>query len=132
MRQPFDRESEWVSVIAKPTTNGDDGAARAVIVRSGAIPMAWRYARPTSVRSLVIPDPRGRPVMTADEVFAELGIDRTTGYKAIRDGTFPLPVVRVGRSIRIPTAALWRLLQLDEPDSDAAAEVAVTRRRGAA
>ena len=51
---------------------------------------------------------------TADEAFAELGIDRTTGYRAIKDGTFPVPVIRVGRLIRVPTAALRRLLDADD------------------
>jgi hypothetical protein len=63
----------------------------------------------------MIPDPSIRPTMTAEEAFAELGIDRSTGYKSIREGTFPLPVLRVGRIIRIPTVALRRLLQLDPP-----------------
>lgn len=61
----------------------------------------------------MIPDPKDRPVMTADEAFAELGIDRSTGYKAIREGSFPLPVIRIGRVIRIPTAAVRRVLSLD-------------------
>lgn len=61
----------------------------------------------------MIPDPATRPVVTAEEAFSELGIDRGTGYKAIRDGTFPLPIIRVGRIIRVPTAALRRLLQID-------------------
>jgi excisionase family DNA binding protein len=71
----------------------------------------WLYFRKPSD---VLPDPKARAVITAEEAFAELGIDRSTGYKAIREGTFPLPVVRVGRSIRIPTTALRRLLLLDE------------------
>jgi len=62
----------------------------------------------------MVPDPRERPVVTAEEAFAELGIDRNTGYRAIRDGTFPLPVIRVGRTIRVPTVALRRALQLDD------------------
>lgn len=61
----------------------------------------------------MIPDPKQRPVMTAEEAFTELGIDRSTGYKAIRDGTFPVPVLRIGRIIRVPTVALRRVLQLD-------------------
>jgi predicted DNA-binding transcriptional regulator AlpA len=61
----------------------------------------------------MIPEVAERPVMSAEEVFAELGIDRSTGYKAIRDGTFPLPVLRIGRIIRVPTVAVRRLLQLD-------------------
>jgi predicted DNA-binding transcriptional regulator AlpA len=67
--------------------------------------------------SAMIPSPWDQPVMTAEEAFAELGIDRSTGYKAIRDGTFPVPVLRIGRLIRVPTSALRRLLQLD-PDPD--------------
>lgn len=50
-------------------------------------------------------------VLTAEEAFSLLGIDRSTGYKAIRSGTFPVPVVRVGRLIRIPTAPLMSLLE---------------------
>jgi predicted DNA-binding transcriptional regulator AlpA len=69
----------------------------------------------------VLPDPSDRPVISAEEAFKELGIDRATGYRSIRDGTFPLEVIRVGRVIRVPTSALRRLLQLDgaEPDSHA-------------
>jgi predicted DNA-binding transcriptional regulator AlpA len=69
----------------------------------------------------VIPDPHDRPVMTAEEAFAELGIDRSTGYKAIREGTFPVPVVRIGRIIRVPTVALRRVLQLDRAPAPPAA-----------
>jgi predicted DNA-binding transcriptional regulator AlpA len=61
----------------------------------------------------VIPDPSDRAVVTAEEAFDHLGIDRSTGYKAIRDGTFPVPVIRVGRIIRVPTAPLRRALHLD-------------------
>jgi predicted DNA-binding transcriptional regulator AlpA len=64
----------------------------------------------------MIPDPRERPVVSAEEAFALLGIDRGTGYKAIRDGVFPVPVLRIGRMIRVPTVALRRLLQLDADD----------------
>jgi predicted DNA-binding transcriptional regulator AlpA len=63
----------------------------------------------------MIPDPYERPVLTAEEAFAELGIDRSTGYKAIREGTFPVPVIRIGRVIRVPTESLRRVLQLDDP-----------------
>jgi excisionase family DNA binding protein len=59
-------------------------------------------------------DPRVRPVVPAYVAFDLLGIDRTTGYKAIRAGTFPVPAVRIGRLIRIPTAALVRLLQAEQ------------------
>lgn len=61
----------------------------------------------------VLPDPGDRPVLSAEEAFKELGIDRATGYRSIRNGTFPVDVIRVGRVIRVPTNALRRLLQLD-------------------
>jgi predicted DNA-binding transcriptional regulator AlpA len=63
----------------------------------------------------MLPDPADRPCVSADEAFAELGIDRTTGYRAIKEGTFPLPVIRVGRLIRISTAALRHLLTTGVP-----------------
>ena len=64
----------------------------------------------------MIPDPASRPVVSAEEAFAELGIDRTTGYRAIRNGTFPLEVIRVGRLIRVSTTALRELLGLYSGD----------------
>lgn len=48
--------------------------------------------------------------VSAEEAFRQLGIDRTTGYRAIKDDTFPLPIIRVGRLIKVPVAALQRLL----------------------
>jgi predicted DNA-binding transcriptional regulator AlpA len=71
-----------------------------------------------SGRLEVIPDPIARPVMSAEEAFAALGIERHTGYKAINDGTFPVPVVRVGRLIRVPTSPLRRLLAIDPPSAE--------------
>jgi predicted DNA-binding transcriptional regulator AlpA len=62
----------------------------------------------------MIPDPKDRPVVSAEEAFAELGVEKHTGYKAIREGTFPVPVIHVGRLIRVPTAALRKALLLDE------------------
>ncbi|MFP5326525.1 MAG: helix-turn-helix domain-containing protein [Acidimicrobiia bacterium] len=58
----------------------------------------------------MVPDPTTQPCLSAEEAFAILGIERKTGYRAIKDGSFPVPVIRVGRLIRIPTAALSRLL----------------------
>jgi predicted DNA-binding transcriptional regulator AlpA len=69
----------------------------------------------------MLPDPSVRPVVSAEEAFDSLGIDRSTGYRAIRDGTFPVPVIRVGRLIRVSTIALRRLLELGDaapPQSD--------------
>ncbi|MFI7122697.1 helix-turn-helix domain-containing protein [Amycolatopsis sp. NPDC049868] len=43
-----------------------------------------------------------------------LGIGRTTAYKLARNGTLPVPAVRVGRSYRIAVAPLIELLGLDK------------------
>lgn len=67
----------------------------------------------------MIPDPAQRSCVSADEAFAELGIDRTTGYRAIREGKFPIPVIRVGRLIRVPTLALRRLLETGTAPAEA-------------
>lgn len=66
----------------------------------------------------MLPDPIQQPVVSAEEAFRELGIDRTTGYRSIREGTFPVEILRVGRAIRVPTLALRRLLHLDTADGE--------------
>ena len=104
-------------------TRRDGGRARAAVF----VPGHGLYFRTGDRRSgdadprtpSMLPDPTTRPVISAEEAFAELGIDRGTGYKAIRDGTFPVPIIRIGRTIRVPTAALRRLLLIDpQPQSD--------------
>lgn len=42
-----------------------------------------------------------------------LGIGRTCAYELVRTGTWPTPVLRVGRLIRIPTAPLLELLGVE-------------------
>ncbi len=39
-----------------------------------------------------------------------LGVGRTVAYELARDGTWPTPVIHVGRKIRVPTAPLLALL----------------------
>ncbi len=46
---------------------------------------------------------------TAAEV---LSIGRTAAYELVRAGTWPTPVLRLGRLIRIPSAPLLALLEL--------------------
>ena len=42
---------------------------------------------------------------------AVLGIGRTAAYELIRTDAWPTPVLRLGKLIRIPTAALLELVQ---------------------
>ncbi len=46
---------------------------------------------------------------TAAEI---LSIGRTAAYELVRAGTWPTPVLRLGRLIRIPSAPLLALLEL--------------------
>lgn len=47
---------------------------------------------------------------------AILGVGRTTAHALARAGRFPVPVIRVGRRYRVPTAPILRLLTLDPTD----------------
>jgi excisionase family DNA binding protein len=53
------------------------------------------------------------------EAADRLGVHKLSVYKAIREGTFPVPVITVGRRYVIPKAALDRLLQGDDVDAGA-------------
>ena len=43
-----------------------------------------------------------------------IGISQGGAYKAIREGTFPTPVIKTGGRITVPTKQLLDLLGLDE------------------
>jgi len=58
-----------------------------------------------------IPDTPTTTVKVAAEV---LGVAEWSLYNAIREGTAPFPVVRVGRRLVVPTAPLRRLLGVAE------------------
>lgn len=64
----------------------------------------------------MILDPKEKPVVSAEEAFKLLGIDRGTGYSAIRNNTFHVPVIRIGRIIRVPTVPLCKILSVNEPE----------------
>jgi hypothetical protein len=50
-----------------------------------------------------------------------LSLGRTTSYGLAQRGQFPLPVIRAGGKLRVPTAALRRLLALDVVEADRSA-----------
>lgn len=54
-------------------------------------------------------------MMRADEVAAALGVGRSKVYEMLASGQ--LPVVRIGRSLRVPRAALehWVAAQTQQP-----------------
>ena len=52
-----------------------------------------------------------RPTMSVDEYAELLEVGRATAYAAVASGE--VPSIRIGRRIRIPTAAVRRMLQVD-------------------
>lgn len=56
-----------------------------------------------------------------------LGIGRGLAYELVREGTWPTPVVRIGKLIRIPTTCLRRVLD-GEVLTEAAPSVADRQR----
>jgi predicted DNA-binding transcriptional regulator AlpA len=70
-----------------------------------------------------IQDPRERPTLSLPEAAVWLGLGRSAAYDAVRRGDWPTPVLRIGRRLRVPTAAVLRVLELDSVhgpcDSDA-------------
>jgi hypothetical protein len=65
---------------------------------------AWT---PEAVRALGV----RTDVETAGSIF---GLSRTQAYEAVKAERFPVGVVRIGRRMIVPTAAIIRLLGLDE------------------
>jgi excisionase family DNA binding protein len=53
-------------------------------------------------------DRKGRQTFTIDEAAAQLGIGRNLAYKLASEGG--LPVVRLGKRLLVPKAALEKLL----------------------
>ena len=60
-----------------------------------------------------------KPLLSVEEAAILLGETRSTLYRAIKAGDFPLPIFRIGRRIRIPRRSVERLLSglpLTPPD----------------
>lgn len=49
-------------------------------------------------------------VLTAGRAF---GLGRDQSYRMARDGSFPVPILRMGRSLRVSSAAVMRFLDID-------------------
>lgn len=57
-------------------------------------------------------------MLTVSQAASLLQISRSSAYKAVQSGEWPTRVVRVGRTVRIPTAEVLRLLGLAGGGSD--------------
>lgn len=65
-----------------------------------------------------IPTPEEQPTVDVPFAGRALGIGRNSAYEAAKRGE--IPTIIVGGKIRVPTAALRRLLQLDDAPTPAA------------
>lgn len=66
---------------------------------------------------MTLPDPETQPTLTVAEAAVLFDVSRTTAYDAIKRGTWPTDVVRIGNVVRIPTAHALHVLHLgDEVD----------------
>lgn len=52
----------------------------------------------------------GSATFSVDEAAVLLGVSRSHAYDLVRRGEFPVPVIRLGRTVRVPRAALNNLL----------------------
>jgi excisionase family DNA binding protein len=60
-----------------------------------------------------IPSPEEQPTLSVCEWADIVEVGLSTAYASIAAGE--VPVIRIGKRIRIPTAAVRRMLLLDEP-----------------
>ncbi len=64
----------------------------------------------------------GKLLLSVQEAAILLGQTRATLYRAIRAGTLPLPIHRIGGRMKIPRAAIDRLLAGLDPTAPTAPE----------
>lgn len=65
----------------------------------------------------MIPDPADQPTVALwPDVGRALGIGRAKVFELARQGQLPFPAYQLGRSWRVPTAALRRALGLEGDD----------------
>jgi excisionase family DNA binding protein len=82
------------------------------------LPIAAAPARQTSTpkarrrNAPVLPRPEDEPTLTVERTAKVLGIGKSSAYAAVSRGE--IPVIRVGGRLLVPTAALRRLLGIDE------------------
>jgi excisionase family DNA binding protein len=60
-----------------------------------------------------------KPLLSVEETAILLGETRSTLYRAVKAGTLPLPMFRIGSRIRIPRSAVERLIAGEAPGQSA-------------
>jgi hypothetical protein len=68
----------------------------------------------------VIPDPADQPTVPLwPDAGRAFGLGRARTFELARRGELPVPIFRLGRSFRVPTAALRAVLRLDSEHTTA-------------
>ncbi|MER6704293.1 helix-turn-helix domain-containing protein [Streptomyces fumanus] len=60
--------------------------------------------------------PPGDGTGSVEDASRALGFSRAKGYDLVRRGEFPCRVLRIGRTTRVVTASLLRVLESGEPE----------------
>ncbi|MEV8546268.1 hypothetical protein [Streptomyces sp. NPDC051572] len=76
----------------------------------------------TKTRALTAQEARALPAMpTAQAAFAAIGVSNDLGYQLIRDGEFPVEVIKLGaRALRVRRSDLLDFLGIPEENGDGA------------
>ncbi|XUL89914.1 DNA-binding protein [Streptomyces galilaeus] len=62
---------------------------------------------------MTIEELKGLPTVVSVSIAAKaLGIGRNKAYELLNEGAFPVEVLQLGSSTKVPTMALWRVLGL--------------------
>ncbi|MGW3647723.1 DNA-binding protein [Streptomyces europaeiscabiei] len=62
---------------------------------------------------MTIEELKALPTVVSVSIAAKaLGIGRNKAYELLNEGTFPVEVLQLGSSTKVPTMALWRVLGL--------------------
>lgn len=72
-------------------------------------------ANENSLSTTSVTEPCKPRTVSLTEAAALLGIPRSSAYELARADRFPVKVIRAGRTVRVPTAPLERLL---DPEHD--------------
>jgi hypothetical protein len=59
-----------------------------------------------------VPDPTVEPTVSVERAGSFFGLGRSSAYQAVKNGD--LPAIRIGARWVVPTAALRRMLALDD------------------
>jgi NAD(P)-dependent dehydrogenase (short-subunit alcohol dehydrogenase family) len=80
---------------------------------------ATRPTRPTLADTANLP-----PMIDLPTAARYLGIGRTTAYALAARGALPVPVLRIGTALRVPTAPLLKILGITGPETPDVADTA--------